>query len=89
MPEMQRGGTKTLRDRGPRAAPFPRYATRSALTHTSLVVEALCGADIRFHGEPDVAVICVECLEVADSHGIDATAWSRETLVTVRLPLAA
>lgn len=59
------------------------------LTHTSLVVEALCGEDIRFHGEPDVAVICVECLEFADSHGIDATAWSRETLVTVRLPLAA
>jgi len=59
------------------------------LTHTILVVEALCGEEIVFQGEPDIAVICVECLEVAICHGIDVTTWSIEPLGAVKLPLAA
>ena len=33
------------------------------LTHTTLVVEALCGEQAELHGEPDLAVLCDECLE--------------------------
>ena len=59
------------------------------LTHTTLVVEALCGESIGFHGEPDLAVVCVECLEVAVSFDIDVSGWSGESLVVVHFPLAA
>ncbi len=59
------------------------------LTHTTLVVEGLCGETVGFHGEPDLAVVCVDCLEVAASFGIDVRAWSEESLVVVHLPLAA
>jgi hypothetical protein len=57
-------------------------------THTTLVAEALCGEEVGFHGEPDLAVICVDCFELATPHGIDV-AWLRESTVTVQFSLAA
>jgi hypothetical protein len=59
------------------------------LTHTTLVVEGLCGESVGFHGEPDLAVVCVDCLEVAASFGIDVSFRSDESRVVVHLPVAA
>jgi hypothetical protein len=41
------------------------------LTHTTLVLEGLCGDAVDLHGEPDLAVICLECLELARAVGAD------------------
>ena len=59
------------------------------LTHTTLVVEALCGEPAGLHGEPDLAVLCDECLEHARALGIDIEVWVTEVQIDVQLPLAA
>jgi hypothetical protein len=57
------------------------------LTHTSIVVEALCGVVVDSDGEPDLAVICDACLELAEEHLHEATAQAGPP--PERLPLAA
>ena len=63
------------------------------LTHTTLVVEALCGESADLHGEPDLAVLCDDCLEHARALGVDVEMWILEVQVErqidVPLPLAA
>jgi hypothetical protein len=59
------------------------------LTHTTLVVEALCGTSVELHGEPDLGVICDECLELARAQGADPSGWVTKVEVKMRLPLAA
>jgi len=59
------------------------------LTHTTLVVEALCGDPTGLHGEPDLAVLCDECLEHARALGVDVDVWVTEVHIDVHLPLAA
>ena len=59
------------------------------LTHTTLIVEALCGEPAGLHGEPDLAVLCDECLEHASALGIDIEVWVTEVQIDVQLPLAA
>jgi hypothetical protein len=60
------------------------------LTHTTLVVEALCGEQADLHGEPDLPLICDECLELARALGVfDVEHWTVEAQVDVQLPLAA
>ncbi len=58
------------------------------LTHTSLVVESLCGEQAELHGEPDLAVICDECLAIALTSGADVS-WLMDTGREAALPLAA
>ena len=59
------------------------------LTHTSLFNEGLCGEAVALDGEPDLAVICVDCLELARAAGIDVSTWVADVDVTVTLQLAA
>jgi hypothetical protein len=63
------------------------------LTHTTLVVEALCGELTDVHGEPDLAVLCDECLEHARLMGVDVEIWLSRVEIVVeadaQLPLAA
>ena len=59
------------------------------LTHTTLVVEALCGEPADLHGEPDLAVFCNDCLEHARALGVDIQVWVTEVQIDVQLPLAA
>jgi hypothetical protein len=59
------------------------------LSHTTLVVEALCGIEADRHGEPDLAMICEECLEQAVSLGVDISLWFDQATNTLLLPLAA
>ena len=59
------------------------------LTHTTLIVEALCGEPVELHGEPDLAVLCDECLERARALRIDVSVWMTEVEIDVQLPLAA
>ena len=59
------------------------------LTHTTLVVEALCGEPVDLHGEPDLAVLCDDCLEHAQALGVDVEIWITEIQIDVQLPLAA
>jgi hypothetical protein len=49
------------------------------LTHTTLVCEALCGEEepVVWDGEPDAAVICSACDELARALGLDPAAWMR------------
>ncbi len=58
------------------------------LSHTALVVEALCGIEADAHEAPDLAVICEECLEHALFLGADVGAFV-EIALPQRLPLAA
>ena len=62
-------------------------------THTTLVVEALCGEVADRHGEPDLSVLCEECLEHARLLGVDIEVWVTRVETTVEidlsLPLAA
>jgi hypothetical protein len=59
------------------------------LTHTTLVVEALCGEQAEFHGEPDLGVLCDECLEHARLLGVEVEIRVTEVHIDVHLPLAA
>ncbi len=63
------------------------------LTHTTLVVEALCGEVADLHGEPDLPVLCEACLEHARHLGVDVGVWVTALEITnsidVPLPLAA
>ena len=59
------------------------------LTHTTLVVEALCGEQAELHGEPDLAVLCDECLEHARALGVAVEIRITEVHIDVQLPLAA
>jgi hypothetical protein len=59
------------------------------LTHTTLIVEAFCGEPAGLHGEPDLAVLCDECLEHARALGVDIEVWVTEVQIDVQLPLAA
>lgn len=63
------------------------------LTHTTLVVEALCGEQTGLHGEPDLPVFCDECLELARALGVDVGLWTPEVQIDVQpdmqFPLAA
>ena len=59
------------------------------LTHTTLVVEALCGEQAELHGEPDLAVLCDECLEHARALGVAVKIRITEVHIDVQLPLAA
>lgn len=59
------------------------------LSHTTLVVEALCGIDADHHGEPDLATICDHCLEHVVSLGADVSLWFDQATNTQQLPLAA
>ncbi len=45
------------------------------LTHTRLCAEGLCGETVELDGEPDLALICDECLELAVVAGVDVTVW--------------
>lgn len=74
----------------------PGYAegTRAVhLTHTTLFAEALCGELTDRHGEPDLPVLCGECLEHARLLGVDIEVWVTTveiaTETSVQLPLAA
>jgi hypothetical protein len=59
------------------------------LTHTSLFDEGLCGEPVTLDGEPDLAVVCPECLEIALAAGVDVSAWVADIELSVTLPLAA
>jgi hypothetical protein len=59
------------------------------LTHTTLVVEALCGEVADLHGEPDLAVLCNECLEHARAFGVSVEIRITEVQIDLQLPLAA
>lgn len=59
------------------------------LTYTSLVEVALCGEVVDLDGEPDLAVICEDCLQLARAAGVDVSIWVAEVDVAVTLPLAA
>jgi hypothetical protein len=70
----------------------PAYAAGTRilhLTHTSLIVESLCGEEVGFHGEPDLAVICDECIAIAVVAGADASSWLPDIVRESVLPLAA
>ena len=58
------------------------------LSHTTLVVESLCGMTVDLDGEPDLPVICDECLEHATELGADVGHWF-DAGVTPQLLLAA
>ena len=45
------------------------------VTHTTLVLEALCGEQVAFHDEPELSVVCDECLELARALGADLETW--------------
>jgi|KBSMisStaDraftv2_1062788.scaffolds.fasta_scaffold2103217_1 hypothetical protein len=59
------------------------------LSHTTLVVEALCGIEADHHGEPDLAMICDQCLEQALLLGADISLWFDQATNRQLLPLAA
>ena len=61
------------------------------LTHTTLMVEAVCGEPITHHGQPHDAVACSACFEIVLELGLDATEWysARAKLQPVDLPRAA
>jgi hypothetical protein len=59
------------------------------LTHTTLVAEALCGEPTGLHGEPDLGVLCEECLDHARVLGVDVEVWVTEIEIELQLPLAA
>jgi hypothetical protein len=62
------------------------------LTHTTLVVEALCGGLADLHGEPDLPVLCDECLDHALLLGVDVQVWltvAENDDPATQLPLAA
>lgn len=59
------------------------------LTHTSLFHEGLCGGAVTTDGEPDLAIVCPECLEHARAAGLDVATWIVEAERGVTLPLAA
>ena len=54
-----------------------------------LVAEALCGEAVGFHGEPDIAVVCDDCLAEALEAGHDVTLLVADDPVPVVLRLAA
>lgn len=45
------------------------------LTHTTLMVEAICGELITHHGAPHEPVACESCLEIVVELGLDVTEW--------------
>jgi len=45
------------------------------LTARSFLVESLCGEAVGLDGDPDVAVICEECHELAVAYGGDPESW--------------
>jgi hypothetical protein len=59
------------------------------VTHTTLVVEALCGEAVDLHGEPDLPVICGDCLELARAARADISLWIAEVEIQTGLLLAA
>ena len=59
------------------------------LTARSFLVEALCGESVRLDGEPDIAVICEDCLRVGREAGGDPGDWVTEAAVRVELRAAA
>jgi hypothetical protein len=59
------------------------------LTHTTLVVVALCGETIDSHDHPDLAVLCDECFALAQAEGADVSLWMTEIQVEALLSLAA
>ena len=59
------------------------------LTHTTLVVEALCGEVVDLHGEPDLAILCDACLEHAGALGVSVEIRITEMQIDLQLPLAA
>ncbi len=59
------------------------------LTHTTLVIESLCGEQVESHGEPDLPVMCDECLTIALLDGSDVSIFLTIIPDEVRLSLAA
>jgi hypothetical protein len=59
------------------------------LTHTTLVVVALCGETIDSHDHPDLALICEECFALAQAGGADVSLWITEIQIQAVFPLAA
>ena len=59
------------------------------LTHTTLVIESLCGEQADIHGEPDLPVLCDECFVIALRAGADVSSWLTDIAGEVVLPLAA
>jgi hypothetical protein len=55
------------------------------LTHTTLVGDALCGAEVASLGFPDLAVICGECDQLAVEAGGDRAEWLKLDAVVVQL----
>lgn len=59
------------------------------LTHTMLVVEALCGEAVPLDGHPELAVLCDECDLLAREAGGDPQAWVKLEPVVLDLRAAA
>jgi hypothetical protein len=59
------------------------------LTHTTLVHEGVCGEPVTHHGEPDLAVICEDCLAAALALDEDVSLWYRVTEEPIELLIAA
>jgi hypothetical protein len=55
------------------------------LTHTTLVGDALCGAEVINLGLPDLAVICEECDQLAVEAGGDRAEWLKLDVVVEQL----
>ena len=55
------------------------------LTHTRLVGDALCGAEVTHLGFPDLAVICEECDQLAVAAGGDRAEWLKLGFVVEEL----
>ena len=59
------------------------------LTHTTLVIEAMCGASVSLDGHPELAVLCEDCDLLAREAGGDQQAWVRVETVVLDLRAAA
>jgi hypothetical protein len=59
------------------------------LTAHSFLVEALCGEPVHLDGEPDIAVICVDCDRLGRESGGDPGEWVSGLAVRVELRAAA
>ena len=58
------------------------------LSGRSFFADALCGETVEFEGEPDGAVICDDCHELASAAGGEPSSWMVE-LVMLELRAAA
>ena len=45
------------------------------LSHTRLLAESLCGTTVDLDGEPELPMICDDCLQHATALGADVGQW--------------